>query len=118
VPAVLLDALTIDPDRLTAETGWQAKPEGLCKGDLCVPAADATQADGRLDARTIARQLGMPLVADEARRIWALGPSTLGGRALQTADAPDLVLPDRNGEAFSLSSMLGRKVVMVAWASW
>jgi hypothetical protein len=115
---VLLDTLIVDRDRLAAETGWHAEPEGLCKGDVCVPAPDATRTDGQLDARAIARRLAMPLVADEARGVWALGPSTLGGRALQTARAPELTLPDRLGEAFSLSSMLGRKLVMVAWASW
>ena len=41
-----------------------------------------------------------------------------GGRALTTAEAPDLVLPDRHGRPFALSSLRGRKVLLVAWASW
>ena len=115
---MLLDSLTVDPARLAAETGWQAKPEGLCKGELCVPAPDAARDDGSLDPTVLARRLGMPLVADERRGRWALGPSTIGGRALQTAQAPELVLPDRDGSPFSLASLRGRKIVMVAWASW
>jgi hypothetical protein len=118
VTLVLLDSLVVDPDRLASETGWHAKPEGLCKGDMCVPAPDATHADGGLDAEVVARRLAMPLVHDEGRGIWALGPSTLGGHALLTAEAPDLTLPDRQGDAFSLASLLGRRIVMVAWASW
>jgi hypothetical protein len=118
VPLVLVDSLIVDPDRLASETGWRAKPEGLCKGDICVPAPDAVRSDGLLDAEVVARRLGMPLVRDETRGLWALGPSTIGGRALQTADAPELTLPDRSGDAFSLASLLGRRVVMVAWASW
>lgn len=115
---MLLDSLTVSPDRFCAETGWDAKPQGLCKGDLCVPASGATRADGSLDVSAVAERLGMPLVADDPRGLWALGPATVSGRALQTAVAPPLVLPDRNGDAFALSSLLGRKIVMVAWASW
>jgi hypothetical protein len=46
-----------------------------------------------------------------------LGPAT-GGRALSTAVAADPVLQTRDGDAFQLSSLRGRRVVMVAWASW
>jgi hypothetical protein len=35
-----------------------------------------------------------------------------------TAEAPDLVLPDRDGNPFALSSLRGHKVALVAWASW
>jgi peroxiredoxin len=40
------------------------------------------------------------------------------GRALTTAEAPEFTLPDANGLPFTLSSLRGQKVVMVAWASW
>jgi cytochrome oxidase Cu insertion factor (SCO1/SenC/PrrC family) len=59
----------------------------------------------------------MPLVHDEAHGLWALGPES-GGRALTTAVVPEITLPDRNGNAFSLSSLRGQKVLLVAWASW
>ena len=59
----------------------------------------------------------MPLVHDEVHGLWALGPES-GGRALTTAVVPDITLPDRNGNAFSLSSLRGQKVLLVAWASW
>jgi len=40
----------------------------------------------------------MPLVSDGARGIWALGPETaVTGRALTTAVAPELELPDADG---------------------
>jgi hypothetical protein len=59
------------------------------------------------------------LLHDEAHGIWALGPeSEPGGRFLADARFPDLTLPDVNGQPFSFSALLGRKVVMVAWASW
>ena len=34
---MILDRLDIDADSFTAGTGWAIKPEGACKGDLCVP---------------------------------------------------------------------------------
>jgi hypothetical protein len=59
----------------------------------------------------------MALVHDEAHGLWALGPES-GGRALLSAEMPDITLPDRDGNPFKLSSLLGTKVLLVAWASW
>jgi hypothetical protein len=112
---MLLDGLTVDPTELQARTGWEAKPEGLCKGDRCVPVPGG--ATGPLDIRVLSERLGMPLLHDEGAGVWALGPES-GGRALSTAVAPDLELPDLDGNLFRLSSQRGRKVLLVAWASW
>ena len=38
--------------------------------------------------------------------------------AVATAVAPELELPDADGNPFKLSAMHGRKVLLVAWASW
>jgi hypothetical protein len=114
---MLLTSLDIDAGGFTARTGWMAKPQGLCQGDLCVPAPGSIKADGSLDATVISDRLHMPLVHDEAHGLWALGPAS-GGKALTTAVAADPVLKDRNGDSFSLSSLRGRRVIMVAWASW
>jgi hypothetical protein len=109
---VILEGLEVDRDELAARTGWEVKPEGACKADRCVPLPD-----GGLDARVLSERLGMALVADEERGLWALGPEA-GGRALLSAQMPDLELPDRHGRPFSLRSLRGTRVVMVAWASW
>jgi peroxiredoxin len=42
----------------------------------------------------------------------------LGGRALVSAEAPELVLDDLEGREFRLSSLRGQKVVLVAWAPY
>ena len=107
----------VDREAFAARTGWVAKPEGLCKGPMCVPAPGAIRDDGTLDLTVVAERLRMPLVHDEAHGIWALGPAS-GGRALTTAEAPDLVLPDADGNPFRLRALHGRKVQLVAWASW
>ena len=113
---MLLSDLTMPALDFEAATGWAAKPEGMCKGAVCVPAPGAVT-DGTVDVEAVAARLGMALVRDEHRNVWALGPES-GGRALTTAVAPDLELPDADGNPFELSAMLGRKVLLVAWASW
>jgi hypothetical protein len=116
---VILQTSTVDPAAFSERTGWELKPEGACKGDVCVPLDAARLSDGSLDAAELGRLFGMPLVADTGRGVWALGPETaFTGRALTTAIAPDLELPDRDGNPFRLSSLLGKKVLLVAWASW
>lgn len=117
---MILDDLVVDAAEFEARTGWSAKPEGLCKGEICVPAKGVDAGEGRLDVSVLSEKLGMPIVHDSSRGVLALGPACLG-RSLDTAVAPELDLPDlRTGASnrFSLSSLHGRKVLLVAWASW
>lgn len=114
---MILESLAVDPASFAAATGWESKPEGLCKGDQCVPAPEAVTADGQLDVTVVADRLGMAIVEDPEHGLVALGPES-GGRALTTATVPELPLTDADGNPFSLSSLHGRKVLLVAWASW
>ena len=111
----LEDVLPID---VAEATGWAAKPEGMCRGEICVPATGALRADGTVDIHAMATRLGMPMVHDDTHGVWALGPATATGRALSTAAAADPELIDRNGHPFRLSSLRGRKVLLVAWSSY
>jgi hypothetical protein len=114
---MILTSLKIDPKAFEARTGWAIKPQGACKGDVCVPLPAGAQAVGLLDAAVLSERLGMPLIRDDATGTYALGPEAMG-RVLTTAEAPEVVLPDINGNEFRLSSLRGQKVLMVAWASW
>jgi hypothetical protein len=114
---MIVNTLDIDVTELERRTGWAMRPEGACKGDVCIPLRTGTVAGGRVDVTRLAEQLKAPLLHDEAHGLWALGPES-GGHALTTAEAPDLVLPDRHGNPFALSSLRGQKVLLVAWASW
>jgi hypothetical protein len=100
---------------LERATGWTLKPEGLCRGDRCIPFPNET--GGALPLADVARALGMPLVVEEASGLWALGPAA-SGKALETAVLPDIELPDVDGKPFRLASLRGQKVLLVAWASW
>jgi len=120
---VILTSLSVEAGELQQRTGWQLRAEGACKGQICVPLAGTgaeLRPDGTIDATALAARLGMPLVADTEAAIWSLGPeSAVTGRALTTAEAPNLTLPDiRTGEPFALESLRGQKVLLVAWASW
>lgn len=99
-------------------TGWEPKPEGLCRGEVCVPAPGALRDDGTVDVIAAAERLGMPVVHDVDHDVWAIGPGTSTGRVLSTAVAPDPELIDRGGNPFRLSSLHGRKVLLVAWSSY
>lgn len=115
---MILDRLDPTETELARATGWSVKPEGACKAEICVPLpASARPAPGRVDVRVLAEKLGMALVQDPARGLWALGPES-GGRALSSAVLPEITLPDRHGRPFSLASLRGTKVFMCAWASW
>ena len=113
---MILTSLEVDPKEFERRTGWVIKPEGACKGDTCVPLPGDT-VSATLDALTLSDHLGMPLVHDADSGVWCLGPEALG-RALTTAQAPELILPDYQGNRFVLSSLRGQKVLLVAWASW
>lgn len=99
-------------------TGWSPQAEGMCRGEVCVPAPGALRADNTVDVHAMSARLGMPLLNDAEHGLWALGPATTTGRALSTAVSADPQLIDRDGNPFRLSSLHGRKVLLVAWSSY
>ena len=101
------------------QLGWENKPEGLCRGDVCVPLpAGAIEAGGTIDLDLLGARLHRSVVHDEAVGLHALGPE-YGAPTIAGVDAPELTLPDlRTGQDFSLSTLRGKKVVLVSWASW
>jgi hypothetical protein len=111
---MILERPEVTPAELADRTGWEIKPEGACKGDRCVPLPDSTET---LDVEMLSGRLGMALVHDSEHGLWALGPES-GGRALHSPELPDITLPGRHGIPFSVRSLRGIKVLLVAWASW
>jgi hypothetical protein len=111
---VIVTDIDVSKEAFEAGTGWEIKPEGACKGDVCV----ALDQSGAFDVQFTADQLRMAVVHDAEEGLWAIGPESLGDRALVTADAPELVLPDLDGNEFRLATLRGQKVVIVSWAPY
>jgi hypothetical protein len=112
--SVIVDRLDLSPDEFARGTGWEIKSQGACKAQVCVP----LPRESPFDALEAAARLGMAVVHDETADLWAFGPESLGSRALVSAKAPDVQLPDIDGRTFSLSSLRGQKVVLVAWSPY
>lgn len=112
-------APTLSPTALHQATGWEVKPEGFCKGDVCVPAGEAVAADGAVDLAGFAKLMGRPLVIDRAEKALSLGAAARDrGGALQSLEAPDFTLPDLDANLHSLSDYRGKKILLAAYASW
>jgi hypothetical protein len=121
VASVARGHVHVSPAALSAATGWDLRPEGLCNGPRCVPVRDrATVAHGDdIDLAGFAAVLGRPLALDLDERVAVLGTAAADrGAALASLDAPDFALPDLAGRVHRLSDQRGKKVLLVAYASW
>jgi AhpC/TSA family len=108
------DTLTLDPSVL----GWQRKPEGLCRDEVCIP-VPADVPSGPMDAALLARLLQRPIAIDADERVAAFAaPAAERADALRSGMAPDFELPDVHGVLHRLSDFRGKKVVLYAYASW
>lgn len=114
-------SVRVSPAALRDALGWELKPQGLCKGDRCVPIGGCADlvSDAGVDLAGFARVLSRPLALDLAEGVACLGASAAERAArLASLQAPDFTLPDLNGQPHSLSDDRGKKVLLVAYASW
>jgi peroxiredoxin len=115
---MLLSSLRVPIPEFEAASGWEIRAEGACRDGRCVPLPPgAVRDDATFDVRVFAEHLRMPIAHDEEHGLFALGPGT-GGRVIRDARCPEIRLPDLDGHELSLASLGGRKLVLVAWASW
>jgi hypothetical protein len=113
--------LLLAAEELEAAFGWELKPEGLCQGDVCVPVRDraALVDEERIDLGAFAEALGRPIVIDSVERIAALGTAAnTQAASMASLEAPDFELPDLAGRLHTLSEHRGKKVLLIAYASW
>ena len=115
--------LWVPIDSLEEATGWVLEPEGLCRGEVCVPlsmnAREPLLSDGDFNVSAFWRQMSRPLARDAQGETWLLGDSTDELRSrLISLEAPDFILPDLEGRSHSLRDYRGTKIFMTAWASW
>ena len=114
-------SVRLAPETVAQSLGWELKPEGLCRDAVCVPVRDRAKLvfAGRIDLAALAAAIDRPLAIDVAERAAYLGASAgERGAQLATLQAPDVELPDLTGRRHALSDYRGRKVLLVAYASW
>ena len=114
------ERILLDASSMTSLTGWELKPEGLCREHVCVPVRDPQLADdGAIDAARFAAALGRPAVLDAAAGVIAIGePSSERRGPIEAGLAPDFTLPQLDGASFTLSALGRRKKLLLAWSSW
>jgi hypothetical protein len=104
-------------------TGWQIKPEGLCKGETCVPIPAGREAEFlRGDEVNVAgfwEYLGNPVATTDTGDAWFLGEGAeQRNEALMSLEAPNFTLPDFSGKLHSLTDFRRKRVLLITWASW
>jgi hypothetical protein len=92
---------------VTAERGFT-----LVEGDRV-----ATITAAAVDALIAAGDRPVAVDREEAVAYLGVSAATRGAR-LASLEAPDFSLPDLDGRRHSLSAHRGRKVLLVAYASW
>ena len=109
----------LTPETIRDALGWSLEERGLCRGDECVPVRDRDALVGSegIDLEALARTLDRPLALDEGVAALAASSAERSAR-LQTLEAPDFTLPDLDGKMHSLRDHRGKKVLLVAYASW
>jgi hypothetical protein len=113
--------LLLSAEALRDALGWELHEGTLCNDAMCVPLpAGSRLGDGGVfDLAEVAATLGRPLALDVDAGAAFLGVSAdERAQTLGSLMAPDFTLPDLAGRSHTLSSFRGKKVFMVAWASW
>ena len=121
------DRLWLTLSELTKVSGWELKPEGVCKDEICVPVPDARRrallrdepAGQLFNLSEFARLIEQPVAHDGKHEVWYFGPAAWQWKSRLTSRlAPDFTLPDLSGRMHTLSELRGRKLFLLFWASW
>jgi AhpC/TSA family protein len=112
-------------EQLQEATGWELRPEGVCRDEVCVSIPIGREHEflsddnNRFNLVALAEMLGEAVVRDPGHGVWVFGETARKReRALLSLEAPDFTLPDLEGRLHSLSDYRGKKVFLYAWASW
>ena len=124
--AVVLSRATVDNDALWIQradlpsiNGFELKPQGACREEICIPIPRPMLRGARFNLTAFAERIGQRVVADPATRVWSFGEiPVVRGAFLESRVAPEFSVPDRKGRPVRLSRFRGRKVLVVTWASW
>jgi peroxiredoxin len=115
------ERLFVPAGELDWVTGWALKPQGLCRGDICVPVRDPATLGpaGWVDIAALGAAVGRPVAVEAAAALAVIGhPAAERAAALSSLKAPDVRLPTVDGSEASVSDYSGRKRLVVCFASW
>lgn len=123
VRAVPGTELWLHRDDVEPASGWQLKPEGFCKDEVCVPLPGGVDSnyvrDDEVNVSALWSMMGKPAVASESGDAWFLGEAAEARNdALLSLEAPDFTLPDFDGNLQSLANYRRMRVLLLTWASW
>jgi hypothetical protein len=126
-PSAVNNDLWITAGELTRATGFELKPQGVCRKELCFPLPAARKSEFLIKRGNVqwfnlsafARMLHQPIAYDAAVATWYFGARPeVQNNYLASFQAPNFTLPDMEGKPHSLSDFRGKKVLIVTWASW
>jgi hypothetical protein len=112
-------ALWVQKADLPRINGFEIKPQGACREDICIPIPRGMMKGNTFNLTAFAQRVGQKLIADPAARVWSFGEiPVVQGAYVESRIAPDVTVPDRKGRPVRLSQFRGKKVLLVTWASW
>ena len=113
------DTLWIRKRDLPRVNGYELKPQGACRADLCIPITKEMMRGDYFNIAAFAKKAGQPVVAEPDARVWSFGEMrALGGGLAHSRVAPDFEVPDRVGRPVHLAAFRGKKALVITWASW
>lgn len=112
-------ALWVPKADLLKINGFEIKPQGACREDICIPIPRTMMRGDLFNLTAFAGRVGQKFIADPAARVWSFGEiPVVQGAYVDSRIAPDVTVPDRKGRPVRLSQFRGKKVLLVTWASW
>ncbi len=109
--------LWIESKDLPRINQFEVKPQGACRGDICIPLSKDLKSKNWFNLSGFARKVRQAVVNEGD--LWSFGEMpVLRTGFLESRLAPDFAMPDRKGSMVQLKDFRGRKVLLLTWASW
>jgi hypothetical protein len=102
---------------LTAVNGFEMKPQGACRAEVCVPLPKQLRQGDWISLTGFARRAGQSWVQEGNTWSFSEVPILRAGY-LRSRVAPEFAVPDRKGRTVRLADSHGRKRLLLTWASW
>jgi hypothetical protein len=102
-------------------TGWELKPQGLCRHDTCVPVRSRRDLgpQGLIDLVAFGATLRRPVAVEPGNGLAVLGTAAPdAASSMRSLQAPDFTLPTLDGGSLSLRDFAGKRRLLMAFASW